>query len=56
MSRYVSSYVVACDLCLRTKTQRRLPVGELQPLPMPNDRWETMSVDFIVELPESGGY
>jgi len=56
MSRYVGSYVAACDPCLHTKTQRRLPVGELQPLPMLNDRWETVSVDFIVELPESGGY
>src|SRR6267378_1673586 len=56
MSRYVGSYVAACDLCLRTKAQHRLPVGELQPLPMLNDCWETVSVDFIVELPESGGY
>jgi len=54
--RYVSSYVAACDLCLRTKTQCQLPVGELQPLLTPNNRWETVSIDFIVELPESGGY
>jgi hypothetical protein len=56
MSRYVGQYVLHCDLCLRTKAQRRLPVGELQPLPIPEDRWDTISVDFISELPESGGY
>jgi hypothetical protein len=56
MSRYVGQYVLHCDLCLRTKAQCRLPVGELQPLPIPEDRWDTISVDFISELPESGGY
>lgn len=56
MSWYVGHYVSTCDLCLRTKTQRQLPVGELQPLPIPDGRWETISMDFIVELPESGGY
>jgi hypothetical protein len=52
----VGLYVKTCDLCLRTKTQRSKPVGELQPLPIPETRWETVSVDFIVELPESEGY
>jgi len=33
-----------------------MPVGELQPLPIPEGRWDAISVDFIVELPESGGY
>jgi transposase InsO family protein len=56
MSRYVSKYVSTCDLCLRTKVQRRLPIGELNPLPIPDTTWDTVSVDFIVELPQSNGH
>ena len=56
MSQYVGMYVSHCDLCLRTKIQRRLPTGELQPLLILEERWDIISVDFISELPESGGY
>ena len=56
MSRYVGQYVLHCDMCLHTKAQRRLPSGELQLLPVPEERWDVISVDFISELPESGGY
>jgi len=56
MLRYVGMYVSHCDLCLRTKIQCRLPTGELQPLPIPEECWDVISVDFISELPESGGY
>ena len=56
MSRYIGQYVGHCDLCLQTKVQRHLPVGELQPLLIPEDCWNTISIDFISELPESGGY
>jgi hypothetical protein len=31
-------------------------MGELQLLPVPEGRWEAISMDFIVELLESGGY
>ena len=56
MSRYVGMYVSHCDLCLRTKIQCCLPTGELQLLPIPEERWDVISVDFISELLESGGY
>jgi hypothetical protein len=31
-------------------------MGELHPLETPEAPWDTISVDFIVELPESHGY
>jgi len=50
-------YVSHCDLCLRTKIQHCLPTGELQPLPILEECWDdVISIDFISELPESGGY
>ena len=56
MSWYIGQYVKTCDLCIQTKVQRHAPVGELHPLPIPEEHWNTISVDFIVELPESNGY
>ena len=56
MSRYIGKYVSTCDLCLHTKDQRHFPVGELHPLLVPSAPLETISVDFIVGLPESAGH
>jgi hypothetical protein len=56
MSRYIGQYCSICDLCLWTKAQRHRPFGELQPLEILKERWKTISVDFIVELPEAHGY
>jgi len=56
MSRYISQYVSTCDLCLRTKPWRHSPVGELQLLSVPDARWDTLSVDFVVKLPEFSGH
>jgi hypothetical protein len=41
---------------LWTKVQHQWPTGELNLLPVPEECWDVMSVDFIVELPKSGGY
>jgi len=56
MSRYIGQYVGTCNLCLRTKLIRQAPVGELHPLWIPDSRWNTLSVDFVVELPLSSGH
>jgi len=31
-------------------------MGKLQPLPIPEARWDTITVDLVGELPESNGY
>ena len=56
MSRYIGQYMKTCDLCLRTKAQWSPPIGELSLLPTPESHWYTISIDFIVELPESHSY
>jgi len=56
MSWYVGLYISHCHLCLCTKIQRCLLSGELQPLPIPEECWDVISIDFILELLESGGY
>ena len=56
MSHYIGQYVKTCNLCLQTKVQCRPPIRELALLPIPEFHWDTISVDFIIELPESHGY
>jgi hypothetical protein len=56
MSHYIGIYVKHCDLCNWTKVQCRQPIGKLHPSETPEAPWDTISVDFIVELLESHGY
>jgi hypothetical protein len=53
MARDVQRYVKTCDSCQRNKPVNRRPAGPLQPLPIPEGRWEDISMDFIVELPRT---
>jgi hypothetical protein len=43
-------------MCLHMKAQKPKPFGKLRPLPIPEVRWDVMSVDFIIELPDSHGF
>ena len=55
MKRNVGVYVAACDVCQRNKSDSRLPAGLLQPLLIPSQVWEDISMDFIDGLPVSAG-
>ena len=56
MTRYIASYVRACDACNRTKIFPSAPLGSLMPNEIPTRRWQFASCDLIVGLPVSGGY
>ena len=51
MRQDVQEYVRTCDTCLHVKYQRKSPAGLLQPLPVPEQKWQSVSMDFIIELP-----
>ena len=42
-----------CDHCQRNKASNEKPAGLLQTLPVPEFRWQWVTVDFITDLPET---
>ena len=56
MSREIKNYVNTCDVCQKTKPRRHAPVGLLQPIPIPSQPFEVVTMDFIPELPLSDGF
>jgi len=49
----VERHVQQCLTCQRNKSPNHPPHGELQPLPIPDELWESISIDFIVKLPKT---
>lgn len=56
MKKFVEEYISSCDACQRTKSSRHSRYGLLQPLPVPEGPWQSLSMDHIVDLPPSKGY
>jgi hypothetical protein len=46
-------YLDRCQDCQQVKAKHQHPVGLLQPLPVPQWKWETISLDFITGLPKT---
>lgn len=53
MARDVKRYVASCEQCQRNKPQLQPPAGLFKPLDIPSQRWDTISMDFIVKLPKT---
>ena len=56
MEEHVKDYVRACDACQRDKPSRHRRYGQLKPLEVPYRPWSSISMDWIVDLPDSNGY
>ncbi|KAK3573722.1 hypothetical protein QTP86_032073 [Hemibagrus guttatus] len=52
----VEEYVRSCPTCAQARTSRLLPEGLLEPLSIPRRPWSHLSVDFLTDLPDSGGF
>lgn len=51
MIHTIRNYIKTCDSCQRVKSSNQKPSGLLQPLEIPYNRWESISMDFITQLP-----
>jgi hypothetical protein len=53
MKQDIAQYIVKCLECQQVKVEHRHPVGLLQPLQIPEWKWEVISMDFITGLPKT---
>src|SRR4051812_32398754 len=53
MKREIALFVAKCDTCQMVKAENQRPAGLLQPLKIPEWKWEEICMDFITRLPRS---
>ena len=53
MKNDIKNYVERCLKCQMSKTEQVEDLGLLQPLGVPNLKFESISMDFIVGLPKT---
>ena len=51
MQKDVIQYVRTCPICQRNREPTHKPYGEMQSLPVPEDTWTGLSMNFITGLP-----
>ena len=53
MKRDVADYVSRCLTCQQVKIEHQKPAGKLQSLPVPEWKWEHITMDFVSGLPRT---
>src|SRR5215216_6050954 len=51
MKKDIAYFVACCDICNRVKAEHQKPTGLLQPLPVPQWKWDDVCMDFITVIP-----
>jgi hypothetical protein len=53
MKRDIAKYLAKCDVYSRVKAKHQKPIGLLQPLKVPDWKWDQIGMDFITGLPRT---
>ena len=53
MKTELAEYIARCFDCQQVKTEHQYPAGLLQPLPIPSQKWEIISLYFVPRLPKN---
>jgi len=56
MKQFIRDYVKACSTCQQAKPEHIKSPGLLQPLPIPEQAWSVVCMDFVEGLPSSHGF
>jgi len=49
----VADYIASCLVCQKAKIEHQRPGGMLEPLDIPQWKWDSISMDFVTHLPRS---
>ena len=50
MKKDIAELVAVCEVCQRVKAEHQKPAGLLQPLPIPEWKWDKLGMHFITGL------
>ncbi|RVX01842.1 Transposon Ty3-I Gag-Pol polyprotein [Vitis vinifera] len=53
MKRDIAQFVANCQICQQVKAEHQRPAGLLQPLPIPEWKWDNITMDFVIGLPRT---
>ena len=53
MRSFIKDFCKSCTTCMRSKAPRHKPYGKLKQLPVPEKPWNSISMNFIEQLPPS---
>lgn len=56
MLEYIEQYIRNCRTYHQTKRVRDCPFGRQKSLPVPQQPWQEVSMDFVMGLPNSEGF
>ena len=51
MKRDVTKYVSKCLACQQVKDEHQVPTGLLNPLPIPQWKWDNITMNFVLGFP-----